>query len=125
MPITKFKSKILWLERKFNTPNLYLELKNSLKNNKSFTLSCSDQSLFVIKPMLIDSVGTLFVWVGISKNKSSTLDCIKRTEEIAKELDCKAVRFESKRKGFKRYAPLFGYHYIGDRDKFNIYEKRL
>lgn len=120
----KFKSDIKKLEQKYNLLDLSTHLKNSLKQNTAFTYE-TDTTLFVLKPRFMNNIDTLIAWIGISKDKAKFKKDVEDLEIIAINCGYQAIRFESKRKGFKRYAPLFGYHYIGDRQEFNIYEKRF
>lgn len=120
----KFIPSLEKLASKYNEPDLIINLCDAIRNEQAFPVFHYDM-FFVFKPIIIESRKGILVWVGIHSNRSSQERDFNSFEKLAKVSQCEFLRFETKRKGFKRHAPKYGYHHIGKREDYDIYQKEV
>tara|TARA_R110002167_G_scaffold91458_1_gene246083 strand:- start:155875 stop:156249 length:375 start_codon:yes stop_codon:yes gene_type:complete len=120
----KFLPDIARLSERYGKPNLLANLNEALSNDKAFLL-WQDRFLFVFKDCSKPTGDHgLFIWIGIHKDKTLSIADYLKIERMAKHSGYKYIQFETKRSGFNKLASKHGYHAIGLRNGFTIWEKR-
>lgn len=120
----KFIPSLEKLASKYNQPDLIIQLCDAIRNDVAFPVFHYDM-FFVFKPIIDNGKKGMLAWVGIHENPQSKDRDIQSFYDMAKVSDCKFIRFETKRKGFKRHAPSYGYNFIGMREDYYIYQKEV
>lgn len=124
MAMKEFIPDIQKLANKYNEPSLFINIVKAIKKGQAYPYYQRGM-LFILKPIIKDKQKTMFVWVGIHKVHNNLANDITHLEIMAKLTGFTHIRFESTRKGFKKYAPLFGYLCVGKRNQYDIYEKKV
>jgi hypothetical protein len=112
------------LASKYNEPDLIIKLCDAISNEQAFPVFHYDM-FFVFKPLIIEGRKGMLAWIGIHYDSQTCGNDFNSFSELAKVSQCEFLRFETKRKGFKRYAPRYGYFHIGKRDDYDIYQKEV
>jgi hypothetical protein len=120
----KFIPSLEKLASKYNEPDLIIKLCDAIRNEQAFPVFHYDM-FFVFKPITVDGRKGMLAWVGIYHDSHTCKNDIRNFEQLTKACQGEFLRFETKRKGFKRHAPKYGYLHIGKRDDYDIYQKEV
>lgn len=88
-----------------NDPKLFKRIEEACLNQQAF-LFVSPDGFLVLKP--VTGPGVL-VWAAHSIRKTNRLTYFFEIEQFARDINAQHVTFLSRRKGFHKIAPLYGY----------------
>lgn len=118
--------KIKRLGERSAMPRLADQVQESVASGHSKVIQSEAMGLVVFRPIFSNGILGLFIWVAIAGNSKNT---IKRYlpffEKTAKDAGGKFIQFETRRKGFSRYAPKFGFKEIQPRADFSVFRKEV
>ena len=102
--------------------NLALDIEMACKKNKGFVF-WNERDFVVLRPLSKKRRRIVILWVAYSRRKNGIDRYYSFFDALFREMAIDAIRFYTKRKGFSRVAPKFGFENIGTNDGYNIWEK--
>jgi hypothetical protein len=120
-----FRATLTKLAALSNTPDLIQQLTDLEASGDIFIASIPDEFFVAIKSVVQNGENIMFVWIGIGLKPNTLKAYLPYFIEMAKEGGCKAIEFESTRKGFSRIAKSIGFTNTGKRGIYDIYRKEV
>lgn len=126
-PLTPLqRKKIQRLGELNNYPQLISQVDKALSKGKATLFSNEDLGIVVAKPIFYKSQFGMLIWVAIGGNRKDAIaSFLPHFEIIAKRSKGEFIMFETRRKGFKRLAPKFGFTETHPRDGFFVFKKEV
>ncbi|MBO9492065.1 hypothetical protein J7384_17015 [Endozoicomonas sp. G2_1] len=120
-----FVGELTKLAKATGVPDLIEQLKTAQEKGEAIIYSEPHIGFLAVKPTFRDDELVLFVWVGISRMTNGLKHGVRMCQQMASETACKAVEFETSRKGFKRIAGRMGFIPKARRNQFITYRKEV
>tara|TARA_Y100000780_G_scaffold128821_1_gene115968 strand:+ start:4724 stop:5104 length:381 start_codon:yes stop_codon:yes gene_type:complete len=120
------RKKIQRLGERSAYPTLVEEVEQSLAKCQATLFSNDDLGIVVAKPFFHQDKFGMLVWVAIGgKCKNAIERYLPAFEAMAKRSKGKFIMFETRRKGFRRLAPKFGFIETHPRGGFFVFKKEV
>ena len=118
------RKKIKRLGERSAYPNLINEVEDSLIRGNAVIASNDDMGTVVFRAVYHDGELGMLVWVAIGGNcRNAIANYLPKFEVMARRGYGKFIMFETRRKGFRRLAPKFGFTETRPRDGFFVFKK--
>lgn len=120
-----YKSHINKLGNRFGERNLYNEITQAIESNEALALMHHEVGIVVIKPVHRGGEFTMLIWLAIGFCRNAFAKYLPVIEDMARQQKVSKIEFETKRKGFKRFAAKFNFNEVRQRDEYTIFSKEV
>lgn len=120
----QLKQYIIQIGDKAGKPSLYGDIKTACEKRRAFVF-VGNQCFTVLKPIVRGDENGVLVWVAYAKHPQAIARHQYDVEQLSKQINATFLEFWTKRQGFERVAPRYGY--VTDRveDGYTVWRKGL